>query len=837
MPSQMTLCIKLYLAVLSIWSVTAGQSRGKIVAFFQTSCATAAPNPCEQVCTDIRSGGFYCECNDGYTINADGMTCTGPAKPNKPGDKAVSDNDIVQVKSVDLTKGLPPLQSSAHTMWLKSDSSLVLDRNTYKGGSSIYNIPEGGSSKLDSYVDYDIKEGGDYIEDLNQLPEQKSPMTSCHGIVCQNNGTCTSVDSKGACLCPLGTYGTYCESEIEIKYPKFTGDGYLALPLLRNAHREFQVELIFRPESYDGLVLFSAETSNAEKDFFSVVLSGGFVTFRFDCGTGHAELKSTTQVKLNAWNRLVITRVDNKGKLKLNEDPVTEGVSQGEYTSITLRLNLYVGGYSDMTSVSNRVGTTHQFVGCLQELRLNGRRVDFRRRNILGESEFGVNVGECSANVCDNVFCENGGTCTARSADQSICLCPLGFYGDSCTESQPVHVPQFSGHSYLEFPGLQRSVLSYTDIEITFKPTSSDGTLLYNGFSRDRKGDFLSLSLQGGFLEFRFDLGTGPAILRSMETLTMNSWHIVRASRTGLMGTLNVDDQPQVSGQSEGAFTQLSLFDGLYLGGHPNFDQTSVLSNATQAFSGCLQKVIINKRTLDLVGGATYGVNVSPCSHPCAGEPCLNGGECRPNLDMFTCLCPLGYTNTNCKEPQEQLPTLPMFSGDSYLMYNDSRIVRRVVGGKMDLQLTIRPTDPDGLLFWSGEDLGQRSSRDFFALGFHARRLQLSFNLGSGEALIIYNETNLYDGQWHFIRVQRSKQDAYLEVDKKEIVEGSSPGSYTNLNTDSTVYLGGMPDVLEKTAGRFHRGFGGCISDLKLATDYDVKLVPQAYTGRNIGQC
>lgn len=77
-----------------------------------------------------------------------------------------------------------------------------------------------------------------------------------------------------------------------------------------------------------------------------------------------------------------------------------------------------------------------------------------------------------------------------------------------------MHVPQFSGHSYLEFPGLQRSVLSYTDIEITFKPTSSDGTLFYNGFSRDRKGDFLSLSLQGGFLEFRFDLGTGPAILR-----------------------------------------------------------------------------------------------------------------------------------------------------------------------------------------------------------------------------------------------------------------------------------------------------------------------------------
>ncbi|GFO08519.1 pikachurin-like [Plakobranchus ocellatus] len=187
---------------------------------------------------------------------------------------------------------------------------------------------------------------------------------------------------------------------------------------------------------------------------------------------------------------------------------------QGNYTRITFRLNLFLGGYSDMPTIQNRVGTRHQFVGCIQELRINGQRFDFRPSGPVGQAEFGVNVGECSDGVCDQVNCLNGGTCAVRSADQHLCLCPLGYHGDSCEKDTPVHIPYFSGHSYLELPGLQRSVLSYTDIEMVVKPMSHDGTILYNGYSSDRRGDFISLALENGHMVFRFDLGTGPAEIR-----------------------------------------------------------------------------------------------------------------------------------------------------------------------------------------------------------------------------------------------------------------------------------------------------------------------------------
>lgn len=45
-------------------------------------------------------------------------------------------------------------------------------------------------------------------------------------------------------------------------------------------------------------------------------------------------------------------------------------------------------------------------------------------------------AGECSDSVCDQVYCANGGVCFANRADGYICLCPLGFRGALCEESE-----------------------------------------------------------------------------------------------------------------------------------------------------------------------------------------------------------------------------------------------------------------------------------------------------------------------------------------------------------------------------------------------------------------
>ncbi|KAL8612700.1 hypothetical protein ACOMHN_025351 [Nucella lapillus] len=688
-----------------------------------------------------------------------------------------------------------------------------------------------------------------FVDEPRALPFGEDGLTgppqssACDGIACLHNGTCVVEEGYARCNCPLGYTGSYCERDLEVRFPRFRGTGYLALPVLRDGYKEFAVAMEFRPEAKNGLLLFSSEFEDARKDFFAITLSNGMVEFRFDCGTGLAVLVSPVAVKMGQWNQLIVARNENRGSLQLNGANVVEGIAQGAFTRITLRQNLFIGGYSKITAIAARVNSSKTFVGCVQHLIINGYRYDFRKGGLVGDSEFGINVGECSDGLCEQVSCQNGGTCHAKTADTHVCLCPLGFHGTQCEKETAVRIPRFNGHSHLEFKGLGRSVLAFTELEVVVKPEGRDGLILYNGYTHDRKGDFISLSLRQGYAEFSFDLGTGPAVIRSDVPLKPHHWHVVRASRTGLEGVLQVDGGSEVKGQSKGAYTQLTLLQNLFLGGHQNLDHTSKHANLSSAFVGCIQKIVINKRPLALLEDNLGGRNIEPCQHPCEGEPCMNGGQCQADGEVYQCACPLGYTNSNCEDAMERLPTKPMFSGSSFLMYTDKDIVKRVTGNKMDLQLYIKARGKNGLLFWSGQEVlwsgADESSGnfDYVALGFVEGSLQLRFNLGSGEALIGYNDTRLFDGNWHFVRVQRDNQDAYMEIDWRQIVEGSAPGTYTMLNTNRIVYLGGMPDVAKGTGRRFTSNFEGCVKGMMLATDYKVKLIQHAHGGRNIVQC
>jgi len=67
---------------------------------------------------------------------------------------------------------------------------------------------------------------------------------------------------------------------ISVKYPQFLGSGYLAFTRLRGAYRQFTIEIVFRPDTNNGLLLFSANNPDASSDFFSVALIDGRPEFR-----------------------------------------------------------------------------------------------------------------------------------------------------------------------------------------------------------------------------------------------------------------------------------------------------------------------------------------------------------------------------------------------------------------------------------------------------------------------------------------------------------------------------------------------------------------------------
>ena len=127
---------------------------------------------------------------------------------------------------------------------------------------------------------------------------------------------------------------------------------------------------------------------------------------------------------------------------------------------------------------------------------------------------------------------------------------------------------------------------------MTFRPSLPDGTLLYSDDSGS--GDFLAINLVDRYVEFRFDCGSGGATIRfqmnqftlfsfsftsagylkdilkrwlvlflcsrSVEQISMDTWHELRVSRTAKSGILQVDGQRPVEGIAEVFLSELLQF-------------------------------------------------------------------------------------------------------------------------------------------------------------------------------------------------------------------------------------------------------------------------------------
>ncbi|CAH0697416.1 unnamed protein product [Spodoptera exigua] len=217
--------------------------------------------------------------------------------------------------------------------------------------------------------------------------------------------------------------------------------------------------------------------------------------------------------------------------------------------------------------------------------------------------------------------CQHGGGCVAN-----VCLCPLGYAGVKCEITLDLKVPRFNGSSYLRLPGLGSAAESWLDIQITLKPSSGDGLVLYNSERADGDGDFFSLHLRDYYVEFAFDLGAGIALVRSAYPVEANKWHSVSVSRAGRRATLRVRGGGAArSVTSRGTRRRLALRTPLLLGGapHPLPDRLAL----DTSFSGCVSQLIINDEELAVVSAALGGLNVDNCDD--AGNNCTNKNLCK----------------------------------------------------------------------------------------------------------------------------------------------------------------------------------------------------------------
>uniref|UniRef100_A0A669DG86 Heparan sulfate proteoglycan 2 n=1 Tax=Oreochromis niloticus TaxID=8128 RepID=A0A669DG86_ORENI len=154
-----------------------------------------------------------------------------------------------------------------------------------------------------------------------------------------------------------------------------------------------------------------------------------------------------------------------------------------------------------------------------------------------------------------------------------------------------VTTPLFDGvESYIAYPPLT-NIHDDLRVELEFKPVQRDGLMFFCGGKKMKVEDFVAISMVKGHVEFRYELGTGQAILVSPEPVSLGQWHRVVAERNMRDGHLRVDQGPVERKTSPGKAQGLNIQTLMYIGGVPNMDILPKPANVSDMFEGCIGEV------------------------------------------------------------------------------------------------------------------------------------------------------------------------------------------------------------------------------------------------------
>eukprot|EP00118_Oscarella_pearsei_P002875 m.12012 g.12012 ORF g.12012 m.12012 type:complete len:1882 (+) comp23764_c1_seq1:56-5701(+) len=524
---------------------------------------------------------------------------------------------------------------------------------------------------------------------------------------CQNSGTCSNSATSPTgfkCKCPYGFTGTSCEDRIGIVAPEFSGDSYVAyqingVEIQRKFILSFEMR-IAQPDQH-SLIVFLGDNLPSVPDYFVLTLQDTALTVTVNCGEGR-EGATARNVQIDEWHHVVIEADPLKSMASLTVDGSRELFSivdaggngscfrNSTFQSLDVGNTFYIGGVKTALRETVRAVRTFDtgFIGCVANLTFSGET----GTDLIGadDSPTGADVGSCLAHPCLASPCDNNGTCVIQGAvfqcdcqplfvpplckfkqdpcdpnpcdpTNSICravngnfrcLCNLGITGTYCNETLIVeeNVRGFASEieSYLTFSRLT-GVARTTNIQVYVRPTHHTGLLLYAG-SNSR--DFLLLSLQDGHVDFRYDLGSGLALIRSTDNVTLNQWNLIKANREVRAGSVSIDGRaPTPDVNSRGSLTQLNLIGETFIGGIA--EGTNVLNEAgtLSSFSGCMGELTINGRVFDF-NDALRSRGIGRCPfNPCRDHQCQNGGTCV--FDRFVnettrCVCPPGFGGDDC---------------------------------------------------------------------------------------------------------------------------------------------------------------------------------------------
>ncbi|XP_058820383.1 protein eyes shut [Topomyia yanbarensis] len=435
--------------------------------------------------------------------------------------------------------------------------------------------------------------------------------------------------------------------------------------------------------------------------------------------------------------------------------------------------------------------------------------------------------------------------------------------------------------------------IRYLSIELQVRPLSEKGLLLFvrTFDSNERKQGFISLSLQGGVVEYR----VSPAqmqttVVRSNHVLAIGEWHTVKIIKFGKRLTLWVEGKSTSTlGSVKEEF--ISPSSKVFLGGLSDLSQVPLdaMSGFPMPFRGCIRNVNLNGTRITLNESSILEArNVNDCDGTaCGRDLCTRGGicwldeysqphckcpeyskgvsceiqescetiKCQNNgqcLKNGRCSCAIGWAGYYCEIATTKFSSLG-FNDRSYILIPSQKIKIKdkrngesgSISPRLELQISFNiSTLDDGVIFWTTD----RYSR-YFGIGVRDGFITIASNMvhEADNVTVRASPWKAYvtDGDWHNIRVETANEIVQVFVDGvplfselRLVSEGDGSEFNRRFTSDEVTFLGGFPDedTQNRTFGSFSNSFSGCIQSIYLGNNPE-ELDYTTYEGANIDEC
>lgn len=602
-----------------------------------------------------------------------------------------------------------------------------------------------------------------------------------------------------------------------------------------------QVNLKFKTLASDGLIFYA--TSNHQQNAATSYLSleDGQLVFN----SQGEELRTSPDVRFddNEWH--VVTATHDQSALSLDIDDTRNYSTDSAPPSLHfLYGDLYIGGLpSDFDSEGRKIVP---FVGCIGDATLNSEIIiNFantteRPHAVLGKCKGGDQTlsppivepeflppllpsegledtveTATQPNVIDleyekedekedeepdlegrlNVDKHDVTTTTQRSTEQpeTIDQCHLPYY--PATDPDRENALQFgtTRNSRLEYRTLNGRYKDDYDFQISIKTMANDGIIFYA--ADINKQDLITVYMLDGKIHYKFDCGSGPALLVSEKMISNQQWHTVVFRRQGNYGTLIVDEEEPVTGYSLGETTTVNVNPPFFVGGvlpeMSDIAYTTIGLNKT--FSGCLGNFMMN------------------------GQPV---GEPSERIGVMPCL-------------KRIEPGLFFYPGNGSNLYK--AVDRFNVDRTIDIQMEIKPRSTSGHL------LSVHGKRDHLVLEMVNGTIKFLIKTQKGSIETAFEPTKpnaLCDGNWHHIRAVKQKNAVLLSVDHKTAIPGVGGKTVTRVLSRHPVFIGGHPLLGRRLRGSTSQAqYVGCINNIVINTK-EIHIRPERAYGQVIaGVC